>query len=80
VIILIFFSLVGNSPYSFGSVSDDEDEVVAEQPIQLSISNTSNSGVIATSIFDMHEISLGDSVQNLFILIPNEGHHGPGRG
>jgi plastocyanin len=66
---------------AFGSVSEDEDDAddddsATEQPTPLA--NNSTSGGIATGIYDTHEFSAGDSVQNLFILIPNEAHHGPG--
>ena len=32
----------------------------------------------ATSLFDDHRLIFGNNVKNLVILIPNEGHHGPG--
>ena len=31
----------------------------------------------ASSIFDTHQMVLGNNIKNLVILIPNEGHHGP---
>jgi plastocyanin len=46
-------------------------------PIQQSLSNNGTSG-IATSIYETREFNVGDGTRNLFILIPNEGHHGPG--
>jgi plastocyanin len=64
----------------FGSVSEDDaddDNSATEQPSQQPLSNNNISG-IATSIYDTHEFNAGDDVQNLFILIPNEAHHGPG--
>ena len=63
----------------FGSVSDenDDEDSAAIQPAQQSSPSTGISGGIATSIYDTHEFNAGDGVQNLFILIPNEGHHGP---
>jgi plastocyanin len=70
--------------YALGSVSDDEDEddtdddnSEIEQPAAPLVNNNTSGG-IATSIYDAREFSTGDSVQNLFILIPNEAHHGPG--
>jgi plastocyanin len=67
----------------FGSTSEDEDDTdddnsATEQPVQQPLANNSTSGGIATSIYDTHEFDVGDGVQNLFILIPNEAHHGPG--
>jgi plastocyanin len=32
----------------------------------------------ATSVYDSGEMVLGNNVKNLVILIPDEGHHGPG--
>jgi plastocyanin len=32
----------------------------------------------ATSVYDSGEMVLGNNVKHLVILIPNEGHHGPG--
>jgi plastocyanin len=37
-------------------------------------------GLNATSIYDDHRLTLGNNVRNLVILLPNEGHHGPGEG
>jgi plastocyanin len=65
----------------FGSVSDDDEDddgSSTEQPIQQSLSNNTTSGGIASSIYETHEFNAGDGTRNLFILIPNEGHHGPG--
>ena len=33
--------------------------------------------VSVKDVYDTHEFNVGDGAQNLFILIPNEGHHGP---
>jgi plastocyanin len=64
---------------TFGSVSDDDvDSSSSEQPIQQSMTNNSASGGIATNIYETHEFNAGDGTRNLFVLIPNEGHHGPG--
>jgi plastocyanin len=80
LLVLVYFSPVGlHDLNAFGSVSDDEeDEAISEQPAQQSLPSTGTSGGIATSIFDTREFNLGDSVQSLYILIPNEAHHGPG--
>jgi plastocyanin len=60
----------------FGSVSDDVDNAAVEQPVQQTLSNNGTSGA-AKDVYDTHEFNVGGSAQNLFILIPNEGHHGP---
>jgi plastocyanin len=80
LLLLIYFSLLGSYDINaFGSVIDDENEneAVTEQPTQQSPSNTGTSGGIASNVYDTHEFNAG-GVQNLFILIPNEAHHGPG--
>jgi hypothetical protein len=32
---------------------------------------------ISNEVFNTHELTLGNNIKNLVILIPNEGHHGP---
>jgi plastocyanin len=83
LIVLLYWGPLGLDN-ALGSVSDDEDEDGAddddsetEQPA-APLANNNTSGGIATSIYDTHEFTAGDGVQNLFILIPNEAHHGPG--
>jgi plastocyanin len=79
LLVLVYFGPVWLYDLNaFGSVSDDDEEATSEQPAQQSLPSTGTSGGIATSIFDTREFNLGDSVQSLFILIPNEAHHGPG--
>jgi plastocyanin len=78
LLILVYPSLSGVFEQNiFGSVSDDDDSP-SEQPIQQSPSNNSTTGGIASSIYETHEFNAEDGTRNLFILIPNEGHHGPG--
>jgi plastocyanin len=50
---------------------------VSEELIQPQLAN-SNSGSTATDIFNTGELMLGSDVKDLVVLIPNEGHHGPG--
>ena len=45
--------------------------------IQLSVANNSASNA-APDIFSSEQYTLSDNDKNLVILIPNEGHHGPG--
>ena len=47
-----------------------------EQPLQQSLPDNGTSGA-PKDVYDTHEFNVGDGAQNLFILIPNEGHHGP---
>ena len=78
LLVMVYFNPFGLHDQNVsGSVSDDEDNSVTEQPLQQPLLTNSTSG-IATSIYDTHEFNVGDGTQNLFILIPNEGHHGPG--
>jgi hypothetical protein len=34
----------------------------------------------ATDLYESGQMDLGNNVKHLVILIPNEGHHGPGEG
>jgi plastocyanin len=45
--------------------------------MQPSVANNSTSNA-ATDIFSSEQYTLSDNDKNLVILIPNEGHHGPG--
>jgi plastocyanin len=79
LLVLVYLSPLGfHDTNTFGSVSEDDDDSAVEQPGQQSLPSTDTSGGIATRIYDTHEFNVGDGVQNLFILIPNEAHHGPG--
>jgi plastocyanin len=80
LLILVYSSSSGVFEQNiYGSVSDDDDDSSSsEQPIEQSLSSNSTSGGIATSIYETHQFNVGDGTRNLFILIPNEGHHGPG--
>ena len=80
VLVLLYFSPLGSYGQNvFGSVTNDVDnnDSAADEPLQQFLPNNGTSGA-ATNIYDTHEFNVGDSVLNLFILIPNEGHHGPG--
>ena len=80
VLVLLYFSPLGSYDQNvFGSVTNDVDnnDSAADEPLQQFLPNNGTSGA-ATNIYDTHEFNVGDSVLNLFILIPNEGHHGPG--
>ncbi|MGH9978206.1 MAG: cupredoxin domain-containing protein [Nitrososphaeraceae archaeon] len=80
--VFVYFSPLGSRDQNvFGSVSNDDDGIddgiAADESLQQSLPNNGTSGV-ATNIYDAHEFNVGDNALNLFILIPNEGHHGPG--
>jgi hypothetical protein len=76
--VLIYVGYFGShSRDALGSVLDnDNDSGSPVQPLQQSqsINGTSN---VATDLFNTHELTLGNNIKNLVILIPNEGHHGP---
>jgi plastocyanin len=77
LVVLYFGSFGLNDTNVFGSISDDVDDAVVEQPAQQTLLNNGTSGA-AEGVYDTHEFNVGSRAQNLFILIPNEGHHGPG--
>src|ERR687897_2834596 len=76
LVVVYIGSLGSNDMNVFGSVSDDADNA-AEQPVQQTRSNNGTTGA-AKDVFDTHAFNAGNGAQNLFILIPNEAHHGPG--
>lgn len=77
LVVVYIGSLGSNDMNVFGSVSDDADNAAVEQPVQQTLSNNGTTGA-AKDVFDTHAFNVGGSAQNLFILIPNEAHHGPG--
>jgi plastocyanin len=79
LLLLMYFSPLGlHDHIVYGSVSDDDDDdETAGQPLQQSLPNNNETSGAAKEVFDTHEFN-ADGAQRLFILIPNEGHHGPG--
>ena len=76
-LLLSYFSPLGlHDHIVIGSVSDDDDDAIG-QPLQQSLPNSNGTSGAAKEVFDAHEFN-ADGAQNLYILIPNEGHHGPG--
>jgi plastocyanin len=78
-LLLLYFSPLGlHDHIVIGSVSDDsDDDDTISQPLQQSLPNGNGTSGAAKEVFDTLEFNAGDA-QNLFILIANEGHHGPG--
>jgi plastocyanin len=78
-LLLSYFSPLGlHDRIVIGSVSDDNDDDDAiGQPLQQSLPNSNGTSGAAKEVFDTHEFN-ADGAQNLYILIPNEGHHGSG--
>jgi plastocyanin len=66
--ILLFKDLNASASVSTGSPTEI---------MQPSVANNSTSNA-ATDIFSSEQYTLSDNDKNLVILIPNEGHHGPG--
>lgn len=60
LLVMVYFNPFGLHDQNVsGSVSDDEDNSVTEQPLQQPLLTNSTSG-IATSIYDTHEFNVGD--------------------
>lgn len=79
-LLLSYFSLLGlHDHIVIGSASEEEedDDDAIDQPLQQSLPNGNGTSGAAKEVFDTHEFN-ADGAQNLYILIPNEGHHGPG--
>jgi plastocyanin len=71
-VIVIFNSLASNLDV-IASVSNN---TTREQSLQQFTPNNLTSGA-ASDIYNTREFALENNIKNLFILIPNEGHHGP---
>lgn len=72
-----FVSFGSHDQDALASVSVNQDDGAApQQPLQQSQPVNGTSGM-ATDVFNTHEMTLGNNIKNLVILIPNEGHHGP---
>jgi plastocyanin len=69
----IGLNLLFNDVNASTSVSTDSPAEI----MQPSVANNSTSNA-ATDIFSSEQYTLSDNDKNLVILIPNEGHHGPG--
>jgi len=67
-VILLFKDVNASTSVSTGSPTEI---------MQPSVANNSASNA-ATDIFSNNQYTLSDNDKNLVILIPNEGHHGPG--
>jgi len=77
LLVLVYSSsLMSYDQNALGSVSDNNDAIPADQPVQQFQLNNGTSGA-AKNVFDTHQFNAGRNMQSLFILIPNEGHHGP---
>jgi plastocyanin len=76
-VLMYFGSVWSHDQNALGSVSGTEDDgAAAQQPSQQFQPINGTSG-IANDVFNTHEMTLGNNIKNLVILIPNEGHHGP---
>lgn len=71
---LSIVSMVFGSLFAIVSVSAT---VSTESPAEITQSSIMNMS-IATDIFNNKEYIIPSEVKNLVVLIPNEGHHGPG--
>jgi hypothetical protein len=77
LLVLVYSSsLMSYDQNALGSVSYNNDAMPADRPLQQFQLNNGTSGA-AKNVFDTHQFNAGGNVQSLFILIPNEGHHGP---
>jgi plastocyanin len=67
---------------AFASLSiNSSEEPMQSQQQEEQVSNSTNStatSAVASDIYNTKKLVLGSDIGNLVILIPNEGHHGPG--
>ena len=66
-VVIVYMLLMPSSTHSLNLLTAAFAQVVDNQP-----------NINATNVFDTGQMVLGDNVKHLIILIPDEGHHGPG--
>jgi plastocyanin len=77
--VIMIFGLLFTNMNVFASLSSNSsEELMQPQQQQHTSSNNGTIAATATDIYNMEELVLGSDVKDLVILIPNEGHHGPG--
>ena len=67
IFVVIVYFLLLPSPITLNPLTAAFAQVVDSQP-----------NINATSVFNTGQMFLGDNIKHLVILIPDEGHHGPG--
>ena len=70
IILLIYVAIILSAILAIGAVNHIS-------PTSLAFAQT-QSNLNASSIYDSGQMTLGNNVKHLVIVIPNEGHHGPG--
>ena len=68
--LLIYVAIILSAILAIGAVNHIS-------PTSLSFAQT-QPNLNASSIYDSGQMTLGNNVKHLVIVIPNEGHHGPG--
>ena len=76
-ILIHFGPMWSHDQNAFGSISDNADDGAAAQQTLQQFQPINRTSGIADDVFNTREMTLGNNIKNLVILIPNEGHHGP---
>jgi plastocyanin len=78
----IVLTLIGTFALFIQFSTPINDNVFAQQNLTTSSNNNNNNNqqpnINTQNLFTTKTMTLGNNVKNLVILIPNEGHHGPG--
>lgn len=74
---MITILLIGFAGIVTTTASELASATPATSPAPTMITQPTQSGEVQ-SLYDNHRLQIGENVKNLVILIPNEGHHGPG--
>ena len=75
--VVITVLLIGFAGIVTATASKLASATPATSPAPTIITQPTQSGEVQ-SIYENHRLQIGENVKNLVILIPNEGHHGPG--
>lgn len=75
--VVITILLIGFTGIVTATASELASATTATSPAPTMITQPTQSGEVQ-SLYDNHGLQIGENVKNLVILIPHEGHHGPG--
>jgi plastocyanin len=79
ITVAVIFSLIFINMDTYASVlASSSEELTQPQQQQQIGSNNGTIAAVASDIYNTKELVLGSDTRDLAILIPNEGHHGPG--
>jgi hypothetical protein len=72
-VLMYFGPMWSHDQNAFGSVSGTEDDGAAVQQPSQQFQPINGTSGIANDVFNTHEMTLGNNIKNLVILIPKTG-------